>query len=190
MFAVVLPVVAEAYPTKPIRFIVPFPPGGGADFVARTVAERLSRAVSQQVIIDNRPGGGTVIGAQLAAHAVPDGYTLFLGTPTTHAINVSLVKNLPYDPSKDFAPVTLVAILHNVLVMHPYVPAQSLRELIALARKRPGAGRNGALCASREIIGSKSGLIAVSSCARWLDCSAAGVSRLCSNVQEDARRFV
>jgi tripartite-type tricarboxylate transporter receptor subunit TctC len=136
--SVALPVVAQTYPTKPIRLIVPLPPGGGADLVARTIAERLSKSLGQQVVIDNRAGGGTVIGAELAAHAPADGYTLLLGTATTHAINASLVKKLPYDPFKDFAPVTLVAILHNILVMHPSVPANSLRELIALAKKRPG----------------------------------------------------
>ena len=125
------------YPTRAIRWIVPLPPGGGADIVARTVAERLSKNLGQQVIVDNRPGGGTVIGAELAARAAPDGYTWLLGTATTHAINSSLRK-LPYDPVKDFHPVSLVAILPQVFVAHPSLPANSLKELIALARKRPG----------------------------------------------------
>ncbi|HSQ04535.1 MAG TPA: tripartite tricarboxylate transporter substrate binding protein [Burkholderiales bacterium] len=126
-----------AYPNRAIRFVVPLPPGGGADLVARTIAERLAKNLGQQVIVDNRPGGGTVIGAELVAHAPPDGYTLLLGTATTHAINASLVKKLPYDPVRDFSPVSLVAILPLILVAHPSLPANSLSDLIALARKRP-----------------------------------------------------
>src|SRR3954466_4922095 len=127
-----------AYPNHAIRWIVPLPPGGGADIVARTIAERLSKNFGQQVIVDNRGGGGTVIGADLAAHAPADGYTWLLGTATTHAINASLVRKLPYDPVKDFAPVSLVAVLPQVFVAHPSLPANSLGELVALARKQPG----------------------------------------------------
>src|SRR2546423_4821805 len=127
-----------AYPNHAIRWIVPLPPGGGADIVARTVAERLSKNLGQQVIVDNRAGGGTVIGAELAARSAPDGYTWLLGTATTHAINASLVKKLPYDPVKDFAPVSLVAILPQVFVAHPSLPANPLKQVIALARKQPG----------------------------------------------------
>ena len=129
---------AGEWPTHPIRFVVTFPPGGGADLVARTIGEKLNRSLGQQVIIDNRPGGGTVIGADLVAHAAPDGYTMLLGTATTHAINSSLVKNLPYDPVKDFSPVALVAILPLVQVANASLPADTLPELIALAKKRPG----------------------------------------------------
>jgi tripartite-type tricarboxylate transporter receptor subunit TctC len=129
---------AQPWPARPIRFVVTFPPGGGADLVARTIAEKLNRTLAQQVIIDNRPGGGTVIGADLVAHAAPDGYTMLLGTATTHAINVSLVRNLPYDPVRDFSPVALVAILPLVQVANAALPADTLPELIALARKRPG----------------------------------------------------
>jgi tripartite-type tricarboxylate transporter receptor subunit TctC len=127
-----------AYPVRAIRWIVPLPPGGGADIVARTIAERLSKNLGQQVIIDNRAGGGTVIGAELAARAAPDGYTWLLGTATTHAINASLVKKLPYDPIKDFTPVSLVAVLPQVFVAHPSLPANTLKDVVALARKRPG----------------------------------------------------
>jgi tripartite-type tricarboxylate transporter receptor subunit TctC len=127
-----------SYPNRAMRWIVPLPPGGGADMVARIVAEKLSKNLGQQVVVDNRAGGGTVIGAELAAHSPPDGYTWLLGTATTHAINASLVKKLPYDPIKDFAPVSLVAILPQVFMAHPSLPANSLKELIALARKRPG----------------------------------------------------
>ena len=129
---------SENYPARPLRFIVPLPPGGGADLVARVVAERLSKNLGQQVLVDNRAGGGTVIGADLAAKSAPDGYTLLLGTATTHAINASLVKKLPYDPMRDFAPISLVAVLPQIIVAHPSLPANTLPELIALARRRPG----------------------------------------------------
>ena len=118
-FVVVTAHGAESpYPTRTIRWLVPLPPGGGADIVARTIAERLSKSFGQQVIVDNRGGGGTVIGAHLAAQAPADGYTWLLGTATTHAINVSLVRNPPYDPLKDFAPVTLVAVERLKSVAH------------------------------------------------------------------------
>ncbi len=126
------------YPSRPIRLICPLPPGGGADLVARLVAERLSKVLNQQVLVDNRAGGGTVIGADLAAKSAPDGYTLLLGTATTHAINASLVKKLPYDPVRDFSPVSLVAVLPQIIVAHPSLPANTLPELVALARARPG----------------------------------------------------
>ena len=129
---------SSTYPNRPIRWIVPLPPGGGADTVARTVANSLSKNLGQQILIDNRAGGGTVIGAELAARAAPDGYTWLLGTATTHAINASLLKKLPYDPLRDFTPVSLVAVLAQVFVVHPSLPARSLKELVALARKRPG----------------------------------------------------
>jgi tripartite-type tricarboxylate transporter receptor subunit TctC len=129
---------AQDWPARPLRFVVPLPPGGGADLVARTIGEKLNRSLGQQIIIDNRPGAGTVIGADLVAHAAPDGYTMLLGTATTHAINASLVKKLPYDPVGDFAPVALVAVLPLVMVANAALPADTLPELIALARKRPG----------------------------------------------------
>lgn len=128
----------DNYPARPIRLICPLPPGGGADLVARLVAERLAKALNQQVLVDNRAGGGTVIGADLAAKSAADGYTLLLGTATTHAVNASLVKKLPYDPVKDFAPISLIAVLPQIIVAHPSLPANTLPELIALARKRPG----------------------------------------------------
>ena len=129
---------SDGYPSRPLRFIVPLPAGGGADLVARVVAERLARNLGQQVLVDNRAGGGTVIGADLAAKSAPDGYTLLLGTATTHAINASLVKKLPYDPVRDFSPISLVAVLPQIIVAHPSLPANTLPELIALARARPG----------------------------------------------------
>jgi tripartite-type tricarboxylate transporter receptor subunit TctC len=128
----------DSYPARPLRLIVPLAPGGGADLVARTVADRLSKNLNQQVLVDNRAGGGTVIGADLAAKSAPDGYTLLLGTATTHAINASLVKKLPYDPLHDFAPISLIAVLPQIIVAHPSLFADTLPQLIALARKRPG----------------------------------------------------
>ncbi len=129
---------AQNYPTRPIRFIVPIAAGGGADLVARVIAERLSRNLGQQVVVENRAGGGTVIGAEFVAKSPADGYTWLLGTATSHAINVSLVKKLPYDPLKDFAPIALVAVLPQIIVIHPALPAATLKDFIALAKKRPG----------------------------------------------------
>ena len=129
---------AQNYPTRPIRFIVPIAAGGGADLVARVIAERLSRNLGQQVVVENRAGGGTVIGAELVARSPADGYTWLLGTATSHAINASLVKKLPYDPVKDFSPIALVAVLPQIIVIHPALPAANLTDFIALAKKRPG----------------------------------------------------
>ena len=129
---------AEDYPTRPIRLIVPFAPGGGNDTVARLVGESLGKRLGQPVVIDNRPGAGGAVGAQAAAKAPADGYTLFLGGVGSHAINPNLHKDLPYDPIKDFAAVSLLASAPLILVVHPSVPAQSVQQLIALARSHPG----------------------------------------------------
>jgi tripartite-type tricarboxylate transporter receptor subunit TctC len=131
------PASAQAFPNKPIRWIVPFPPGGAADIVSRTVGGKLTAAWGQQVVIDNRPGAGGNIAAELVAKAIPDGYTVII-VPATHTTNPTLYARLPYDPVKDFAPVTLVSSSPLVLVVHPAVPASSVRELIALAKARPG----------------------------------------------------
>jgi len=129
---------AQTYPAKPIRIVVPFPPGGATDILARDVAQKLSEAWGQQVIVDNRPGAGGNIGSELVAHSAPDGYTLEMGTVGTHAINASLYAKMPYDHVKDFAPVILVAGVPNVLVVNPAVPANSVAELIAYAKANPG----------------------------------------------------
>ncbi len=129
---------AQTYPSKPIRFILPYPPGGGNDFVARVLATRLAEIIRQQVVIDNRGGAHGIIATDLTAKAPPDGYTIFM-CGTGHAFNPYLYKRLPYDSEKDFAPVSLVAVAPNVLVLHPSVPAASVRELIALAKAKPGA---------------------------------------------------
>lgn len=127
-----------AWPDRPIRLIVPLPPGGGADIVARLVAEKLTTRLGQSVVVENKAGGGTAIGAQSVATSKPDGYTLLLGTATSHAINVTMVKNLPYNALKDFTPISLVADLPLILVVHPSVPANTLPELVAYVRSRPG----------------------------------------------------
>ena len=129
---------AQDYPSKPIRFIVPFPPGGGNDTMARTVGQKLTEAFGQQVVIDNRAGAGGIIGADMAAHSAPDGYTLFLGGVGSHGTNPNLNAKLPYDPVRDFAPISLIASAPMVVVVHPSVPAKSLGELIKLAKAKPG----------------------------------------------------
>jgi tripartite-type tricarboxylate transporter receptor subunit TctC len=127
-----------SWPDRPIRLVVPLPPGGGADIVARLIAEKLTIRLGQSVVVENKAGGGTAIGAQSVATAKPDGYTLLLGTATSHAINVTMVKNLPYNALKDFTPISLVADLPLILVVHPSVPANTLPELVAYVRSRPG----------------------------------------------------
>jgi len=129
---------AQDYPRKPVRLIVPFAPGGGNDTVARTIAQQMSASLGQQIVIDNRSGAGGVVGAELAAKAPPDGYTLFLGGVGSLAVNPNLHARLPYDPLKDFAPITLIASAPSVLVVHPSVPARTLAEFTALARANPG----------------------------------------------------
>ena len=129
---------AQAYPAKPIRIVVPFPPGGATDILARAVAQKLTDAWGQAVVVDNRPGAGGNIGSELVAKAAPDGYTLEMGTVGTHAINASLYAKMPYDHVKDFAPVILVAGVPNVLVVNPSLPVSSVQELIAYAKANPG----------------------------------------------------
>ena len=140
LFLVALTTAAQAedYPTRPIRLIVPFAPGGGNDTVARLVGEALGRRLGQPVVVDNRTGAGGVVGAEAAAKAPADGYTLFLGGVGSHAINPNLHKDLPYDPIKDFTAVSLLASAPLVLVVHPSVPAQSVQQLIGFARSHPG----------------------------------------------------
>lgn len=132
------PLRAQTYPVKPIRVIVPYSPGGTADLLGRGIAQKLSLSLGQQVIVENRTGAGGGIGADLVAKSKADGYTLLLGTIATHAINPNLYPDNPYDPVKDFAPVVLVATMPNLLVVNPSVPAKNVRELIALAKAKPG----------------------------------------------------
>ncbi len=147
--------VALDYPTRPITLIVPFPPGGGVDAMARVVAEKLSTAFHQRVVVDNRSGGGGTIGTRAVAHAEPDGYTLLLGHTGTIAINPSLYASAGYDPRKDFAPVGLVASMPVALIAHPSFPAANIAEFIIMARQNPGkfnlgtsaVGTGGYMCA-------------------------------------------
>ena len=126
------------YPAKPVRFVLGFPPGGASDTMARVIGTRLSEGLSQPIVIDNRAGAGGNIAAEIVARSVPDGYTMLLGNNGILAVNVSLYPKLNFDPVKDFAPVVLIASQPNILVVHPGLQANSVKELIALARSRPG----------------------------------------------------
>ena len=133
---------AQQYPTKTIRFIVPYTPGGGADILARAVGARLTEAWGQSVVVENRPGAGTNLGSEIAARSAPDGYTLFMPT-IANAINPTLYGKLTYDPVKDFAHITNLAKVPGMVVVHPSVPVKSAKELIALAKKHPDQLRHG-----------------------------------------------
>jgi len=129
----------QAYPAKPIHFIVPYPAGGPLDTVARLLGQKVSESVRQPVIVENKPGAGGNIGADLVAKSPPDGYTILMGAVATHAINPTLYAHIPYDPVKDFAPVTQVASTPNVLVVNPSLPVASVKEFIAYAKAHPDA---------------------------------------------------
>ncbi len=129
---------AQPYPAKPIRFIVPFTPGGGNDTIARLIGQKLAAATGQQVLIDNRPGAGGAIGAEAAAKSAADGYTIFLAGVATHGINPNLRKKLSYDPVRDFDPVSLIASAPLLVVIHPSLPVKSVKQLVALAKAQPG----------------------------------------------------
>jgi tripartite-type tricarboxylate transporter receptor subunit TctC len=129
---------AQAWPSKPIKWVVPFAPGGTTDILARTVGEKLAIALGQPVIIENKPGAGGGVGAEFTAKAAPDGYTIMGGTISTHAINASLYTKLPYDPVKDFVAITLLARVPNMLVINPSIAANSVKELIVLLKANPG----------------------------------------------------
>jgi len=131
------PADAQSYPNRPIRIVVPFSAGGPNDILARAVGHKLSERLKQQVIVDNRPGGGTVIGTDIAAHTPADGYTLLMAS-TSHAVNPTLRKSLPYDPDKDLDLVILLAKAPNLAVVHPSLPVRSVKQMIALANARPG----------------------------------------------------
>ena len=128
---------AQAWPSKPIRYIVIFAPGGTTDILARLIAPKLSDALGQPVIVENRPGAGGNTGAEMIAKAAPDGYTIGSGTVSSHAINATLYSKLPYDPTRDFSPITMLATLPNMLVVHPSVGANSIAELVALLKANP-----------------------------------------------------
>ena len=155
---------AQTYPTKPVRFIVPFAAGGSADIVARIIAPKLGEQLGQTIVIDNRPGASAIIGVEAGAKAPPDGYTVTLGGFSSHVINAFLFPKLPYDPVRDFAPVTLIEMGAGVVFVHPSVPAKSVKDLIALAKARPGelnygaSGRGGSAHMAAEMLKSMAGL--------------------------------
>ena len=128
----------DVYPAKTVRIVVPFAAGGSTDLLARSIAQRLNEAWKQPVIVENRPGGGGIVGSELVAKTAPDGYTLLLGTVTTHAVAASLYRKLPYDPLRDFASITEIAYIPQLLSVHPSLPIRSVKELAALAKARPG----------------------------------------------------
>lgn len=132
------PAAGQQYPAKTVRMLVGFPPGGGTDIVGRIVAQKLSEVLGQQVIVDNRPGATSMLAAELTAKAAPDGYTVMMGHIAALSILPSLISKMPYDVAKDFAPVTLAAIGPNLLVVHPSLPVKNVKELVALAKARPG----------------------------------------------------
>ena len=156
--------VAQQYPVKPIRLIVPYPPGGPADALARMIGQQLTATWGQPVIVDDRGGGGGVIAAELGAKAVPDGHTLFMAAIQTHAINPALYAKLPYDPIKDFAPITPASFDPLLLVLNTSVPAANLKELVALAKARPGqlnyasTGVGGSSQLAMELLKSMAGI--------------------------------
>ena len=163
ILAAAAPVFGQAYPVKAVRLIVPFPPGGSTETLARLVSVKLAEVWGQQIIIDNRPGAGGIIGTELGAKAAPDGYTLLMGSGAPLTIVPGLYAKLPYDPLKDFAPIMNVAAVPNVVALHPSVPARDVKALIALARAQPdqltfasnGAGSPGHLAG--ELLKSMSG---------------------------------
>ncbi len=141
-------IAENAFPSKPIKFIVPYPPGGPLDTIARLTGQLVSQRLGQPIIIDNKPGAGGNLGADFVAKSSPDGYTILMGAVATHAINPTLYKKMPYDAAKDFAPITLLVSTPNVLVVNPSVKARTVTELIALAKREPGklnfgSGSNG-----------------------------------------------
>jgi tripartite-type tricarboxylate transporter receptor subunit TctC len=158
------PAYAQTWPNRPIRMVVPFPAAGTTDIVARAVAAEIGKSLGQQVIVDNRPGAGGNIGSDLVAKAAPDGYTIVMGTVGTHAINVTLYSKLPYDAVKDFAPVTLVASVPNVLEVNPSLPVNTVGELIAYAKANPGklnfasSGNGTSIHLSGELFKSMTGI--------------------------------
>ena len=133
-----VPVSGQNYPVKPVRLIVPYPPGGPTDLVGRSVGQKLTEAWGQQIIVENRAGAASAVGTEVAARAPADGYTLLLGTSAGFSINPALGGKLPYDPERDFAPITLLVINPQILVVHPSMPVHSVKMLVALAKSRPG----------------------------------------------------
>jgi tripartite-type tricarboxylate transporter receptor subunit TctC len=132
------PAVAQGYPAKPIRLIVPYPPGGPTDLVGRAIGQKITEAWGQQVVVENRAGAASAVGTEVAARSPADGYTLLLGTSAGFCINPALGGKIPYDPERDFVPISLLVINPQILVVHPSLPVTSVKSLIALAKSRPG----------------------------------------------------
>ena len=132
------PALAQAWPAKPIRLVVPYPPGGSTDLLGRAVAAKVGEALGQQMIVDNRGGANGTLGSDIVARSAPDGYTFVLGTGATHGLTLFLAKTTPYDPVRDFTPVTAAAEVPIVLVVHPSVPAANMKEFVAYAQRNPG----------------------------------------------------
>ena len=154
----------QAYPNRPIRAVVPLAPGGGTDTVARLVAAKLSEGLGQQIVVDNRSGGGGVVGTELVAKATPDGYTMLVGSITTNAVNPALYKKLPYDHLRDFAGISMIGTVPNALVVHPSVPAKSMKDFLDYTKANPGkinygsSGIGSAPHLSMELIRSMTGI--------------------------------
>lgn len=138
LVSTVAPVHAQPYPTKPIRMVVPSAPGSGPDLIARVVAQKLTESLGKPVVADPRPGAGGSLGAEIVAKSPPDGYTLIMGSAGSHSVNSALYPKLPYDAVKDFAPISLVSTAPNILIVHPSLPVKSVKDLVALARAKPG----------------------------------------------------
>ena len=155
--------LAQGYPNKSVKIIVPFPPGGGTDIGTRIIAQKLSEAWGQPVLVENRGGAAGIVGTEATAKSAPDGYTIMMGNIGTHAINVSLYKKLPYDPVKDFAPISHVAGLPLFVLVHPSVKVTSIKELIALAKAQPGkldyssSGSGGSMHVAAELFKGMTG---------------------------------
>ncbi len=164
MAAFAAPALGQAYPTKPIRIVAPSTPGDAPDVIARLVADKLSVALGQQVVVDNKPGAGGVVGSESVAKSAPDGYTLIMGNAGSHGINAAVYSRLPYDIQRDFAPVSQVAIAPNVMVINPSLPVNSVAEFIAYAKSQPGklsyaSGGNGSSAhMSMELFKSMAGI--------------------------------
>jgi len=161
VFAVTSAACAQQnYPSRPVRWVVPFAPGGPTDIMSRAIGEKLGQRLGQQFVVDNRGGAGGNIGAEIVARAPADGYTIMIGHVGTHAINLALYAKVPYDPIRDFTPISLLATLPLALVVHPSIPANNVKELIALAQKRPGelnfasAGNGGPTHLTAEVLKS------------------------------------
>jgi tripartite-type tricarboxylate transporter receptor subunit TctC len=138
LLSLALEAAAQPYPAKSIRFIVPFPPGGSADILARAIGQKAGEGLGQSFVVENRPGAGTAIGAEALAKSPPDGYAIMIGTVSSHAINPALNPKLPFDPVRDFTPISLVATIPFAMIVHPSVQAKTVEEFIALARAKPG----------------------------------------------------